>query len=153
MKNIEKYPNTNDAVKAYGEYAALEAEAYAAWGALQDAVGAFIDEQNAENMSELCKALGRSIERRIQFDGKIDRKEAEDAATVVAHVCAAQDREELKPCPFCGETVILTVNDHNEGVFPWSIQCASCGGGTGNYETKLKATAAWNRRANEKGAK
>ena len=45
-------------------------KAFVAWQALQDAVGHFIDEQNATTLSALCKALGKSIEARKQIDNE-----------------------------------------------------------------------------------
>ena len=56
-------------------------------------------------------------------------------------------REELKPCPFCGDTYIR-VRRSRAG---WSagcntINCVACNGYVRTYTTEQETIEAWNRR-------
>ncbi len=56
--------------------------------------------------------------------------------------------DELKPCPFCGETESLIIDD--EWTIPaFAIECCECGASTITFDTKEEAIEAWNRRACE----
>ena len=64
---------------------------------------------------------------------------------------------ELKPCPFCGKSMLtIEFNDRSPNLFPFSahVLCLNCLASVGSHgfeqtqhEAELKARAAWNRRA------
>lgn len=54
-------------------------------------------------------------------------------------------KTELKPCPFCGATVIL------QGKRTFYIECPRCFATTDKYAKPKFAIEAWNRRTNENG--
>jgi Lar family restriction alleviation protein len=54
-------------------------------------------------------------------------------------------REELKPCPFCGDEGDL--NQWFEVQSTASIICVGCSAQSGIYDTETEAAAAWNARA------
>lgn len=56
-----------------------------------------------------------------------------------------EDKEELKPCPFCGHTDIRMRQNKTKDV--WYVFCNGCGCHTGGSVLKDMAIAAWNRRA------
>lgn len=64
-----------------------------------------------------------------------------------------QTREELKPCPFCGERhyVYIMEPDENNGESSWSIGCfAQAEGGcgfSGDFTSRKYAIDAWNKRS------
>lgn len=53
-------------------------------------------------------------------------------------------KEELKPCPFCGMTAVIT-NDYDK----YRVHCLNCFGTTSHVSSPDEAIAAWNRRHNE----
>ncbi len=60
------------------------------------------------------------------------------------------EREELKPCPFCGGMAdIRVVAYHRDGGDIIVIKCATCGASTKtySYDNKEKAIKAWNIRS------
>lgn len=68
------------------------------------------------------------------------------------------NKQELKPCPFCGEAEWLRVEiavDRSPNLFPYSgrVVCLNCFASIGSHgfeqtekEAKNKAILAWNRR-------
>ncbi len=60
-------------------------------------------------------------------------------------------REELKPCPFCGEgkyVRIVAYAGHPADDEPkWHAGCSRCDAGIDGYGTQYTTIAAWNRRA------
>lgn len=67
------------------------------------------------------------------------------------------DREELKPCPFCGHSAIVVCNKYRHNKFLFSVQCGNLATEgfdlcpaipqTYEYEEEADAINAWNRRA------
>ena len=55
--------------------------------------------------------------------------------------------DELKPCPFCGESAVETRTDDN-GI-SWYIFCNDCGVMCGYAMSKKDAIEAWNRRSSD----
>ena len=55
--------------------------------------------------------------------------------------------DNLKPCPFCGNTVIR-INEDMEGWIVFCSKILSCANGTTSWNTKEQAIKAWNRRSN-----
>jgi len=54
--------------------------------------------------------------------------------------------EELKPCPFCGDTPHLMDDPTDGGKRFWWTECRECGALNAYFRTKGEAVAAWNRR-------
>ena len=57
--------------------------------------------------------------------------------------------EKLKPCPFCGETNINTIDvgSHLFNLERYAVICNTCGSYMAkDFETVKQATKAWNRR-------
>lgn len=52
---------------------------------------------------------------------------------------------ELKPCPFCGGGNTELVCDIE--TLMWRIECVNCESSSGDYNTRIEAVRAWNRRA------
>jgi Lar family restriction alleviation protein len=59
----------------------------------------------------------------------------------------ANDKIELKPCPFCGGKAEM-VSDFDDEHY---VYCIGCKGGWKTMETPEEAAAEWNRRAEQKG--
>ena len=53
--------------------------------------------------------------------------------------------EELKPCPFCGDTDIEII-EPSECYDEFEVQCQECGARSEWENSKEKAVANWNRR-------
>ena len=56
-----------------------------------------------------------------------------------------EKEQELKPCPFCGSTHIVVVDDDDER-YPY-VQCCDCNTSTDVSPTKEEAVEWWNHRA------
>lgn len=60
--------------------------------------------------------------------------------------------DNLKPCPFCGKEAKLhrdswpTDDKGGKAVAFW-VKCAPCGSSSGEFKSREKAIAAWNKRA------
>ena len=56
--------------------------------------------------------------------------------------------ENLKRCPFCGNTATVEeVRDYDESIV-WEVSCDACPNNIDwSFETKAEVIAAWNRRA------
>lgn len=59
--------------------------------------------------------------------------------------------DNLKPCPFCGKDAKLhrdswPTNDKGGMAVAFWVKCAPCGSSSGEFKSKEKAIAAWNRR-------
>ena len=55
-----------------------------------------------------------------------------------------EERDELKPCPFCGGKAMLKGSE-----FCWWIECSGCEFGTPAFLKKEEVIEAWNRRTND----
>jgi len=58
------------------------------------------------------------------------------------------ERDKLKSCPFCDETVELWVKDHYCSSV-WAVQCGVCGAEVTRYNRRKDAIKAWNTRAEQ----
>ena len=54
-------------------------------------------------------------------------------------------QEELKPCPFCGSTMLNVTKDANDEFRVW---CGICEAESGMYKSSATARDSWNRRSN-----
>lgn len=59
---------------------------------------------------------------------------------------------ELKPCPFCGSSLVRFARIDTETGETVIVFCEVCGASTAEHETNDGALRNWNKRANEKGA-
>lgn len=55
---------------------------------------------------------------------------------------------EFKPCPFCGTSDRVHIRVENASSYYW-VECAHCDSRTTYSKDKLRAAAAWNRRAGD----
>ncbi|MEO1700265.1 MAG: Lar family restriction alleviation protein [Planctomycetota bacterium] len=60
-----------------------------------------------------------------------------------------REEQNLKPCPFCGDTYYLVVDDHPGAA---SVLCDACDVEGPMRQSKTEAVTAWNRRAEGSGA-
>lgn len=104
-------------------------------------------EERYAAFKEFCFTHGCGLNKAGRPMCPLDKNPLIDGSNCKFHWLELEYKEPLpepKPCPFCGETIILrSTGSHTNGVY---VVCADCGCRTDECSSESSAAERWNRR-------